>query len=996
MLFVEYFANPLILYELKRMTQCCLAHRFSGRTVQGCERKCGQQQNQEKKSEKMSEKKSESIADKKVSRRSVLKWTGALAGAAVVGGIATFGISELSKPTAPPTPPPTPPTSFKPPLSPEVQTRVDEIVKGLIDRRAGETVTRAMCGGATRAGCGSKGCAFKVHSKNGVVTGAEPDDTAHPNIGREDAVMNDTDIVKARWSLRGCPKGAQFPKWIYDPSRIIYPMKRVDFDPKGERNPQNRGMSGYVRISWDEALDMAVSELKRCKDLYGTASILQTYNTNVCNPHISRLLSNWSDAGAGAWGHCSVEPARVGGWVMFGEPPYGGSATGWGNDGASILSSKLIVMFGCAMGTTTNISNTAMFVRLARERGIPTILVEAKYVPEAETLFDQVIYIRPATNTAMMSAIAYTWFQEDTYDKDFIAKYVEPTGFQKWKDYVTGVEDGVAKTPEWAEPITAVPAETIRELARLMAKNRPKVVSYLHWGAIRKPQGENDSRIGGYLSTMLGAWGVEGGYPSFGQAGDFKGRGGFSSRYDEATMGEWGPYRVAALVRGGKWPHVVILLKDFWAGKFGDPKDPNTRKTFDRPFGGAAGWNAVKASPSDPTPSPYGVDLPKKIGIIWNWNNPSVSGNAGGLGTGVEPPPFQAYKAVDFVLMYAKRMYSSQRYADLLLPTDEVYEHEEIRATNVGFATFGYVPKLKEPEGEAKNMMWISTEIAKRLGDDVVKRFNHYYAPGKSWDDQWHDYVMEAFKGAQAKMANEKLPMPTWEEFTNGKWIGYHEYFDKPNVQMVTTTIEQGKLKTKSKKIEFYSEMLATEDPMQPHDWDDTENNEQTVMGYSLPAVGKYWPSHRHFYGDVHGTEDLIKDYPLYMFTNHSRYRMHSAYWMNPYLRGDIYTNRLWMNTADAKARGLSDGDWAYVYNENGEFALPVYITSRMTPGCVMGRYGGSYEPNGAGLDLGGNINSMMWIYDADPNFPAHTVALVQVRQYNSPYPAGQQGNEKP
>ena len=32
-------------------------------------------------------------------------------------------------------------------------------------------------------------------------------------------------------------------------------MKRVDFDPNGERNPQNRGKSGYVRISWDEALD---------------------------------------------------------------------------------------------------------------------------------------------------------------------------------------------------------------------------------------------------------------------------------------------------------------------------------------------------------------------------------------------------------------------------------------------------------------------------------------------------------------------------------------------------------------------------------------------------------------------------------------------------------------------------------------------------------------------------------------------------------------------
>ena len=40
---------------------------------------------------------------------------------------------------------------------------------------------------------------------------------------------------------------------VYSPNRVQYPLKRVDWDPKGERNPQNRGTSRYVRISWDEA-----------------------------------------------------------------------------------------------------------------------------------------------------------------------------------------------------------------------------------------------------------------------------------------------------------------------------------------------------------------------------------------------------------------------------------------------------------------------------------------------------------------------------------------------------------------------------------------------------------------------------------------------------------------------------------------------------------------------------------------------------------------------
>src|SRR5205823_2860894 len=52
------------------------------------------------------------------------------------------------------------------------------------------------------------------------------------------------------------PHGQNAKSIVYSPDRLLYPMKRVDFDPSGERNPQNRGKSGYVRISWEEALDL--------------------------------------------------------------------------------------------------------------------------------------------------------------------------------------------------------------------------------------------------------------------------------------------------------------------------------------------------------------------------------------------------------------------------------------------------------------------------------------------------------------------------------------------------------------------------------------------------------------------------------------------------------------------------------------------------------------------------------------------------------------------
>ena len=49
------------------------------------------------------------------------------------------------------------------------------------------------------------------------------------------------------------PLSLCYKKRVYSKNRIPYPMRRVDWDPNGERNPQNRGTSGYVRISWDEA-----------------------------------------------------------------------------------------------------------------------------------------------------------------------------------------------------------------------------------------------------------------------------------------------------------------------------------------------------------------------------------------------------------------------------------------------------------------------------------------------------------------------------------------------------------------------------------------------------------------------------------------------------------------------------------------------------------------------------------------------------------------------
>jgi trimethylamine-N-oxide reductase (cytochrome c) len=70
------------------------------------------------------------------------------------------------------------------------------------------------------------------------------------------------------------PLGLGYRSRVYSSNRVMYPLKRVDWDPNGERNPQNRGKSKYVRISWDEAAQIVADELRRQKEKYGPEAVL--------------------------------------------------------------------------------------------------------------------------------------------------------------------------------------------------------------------------------------------------------------------------------------------------------------------------------------------------------------------------------------------------------------------------------------------------------------------------------------------------------------------------------------------------------------------------------------------------------------------------------------------------------------------------------------------------------------------------------------------------
>ncbi len=200
---------------------------------------------------------------------------------------------------------------------------------------------------------------------------------------------------------------------------------------------------------------------------------------------------------------------------------YGTLVTG--NQRQDWLNSRYIIMWGWNPAEMRDGTNSDYFVKLARENGAKVVCIDPRHSLSAASLADEWIPIRPGTDTAMMSAMAYVMLTEDLYDANFVRTHCMgwdgsqmPAGLESaetYSDYLLGTRDGVPKTPEWAETITAVPAATIARIGREYATIKPGVL-YQGYGMQRRAYGEQVVRAGCVLAAITGNVGIPGGWTS--------------------------------------------------------------------------------------------------------------------------------------------------------------------------------------------------------------------------------------------------------------------------------------------------------------------------------------------------------------------------------------------------------------------------------------------------------------------------------------------------
>ncbi|QTA81122.1 Molybdopterin oxidoreductase [Desulfonema limicola] len=753
---------------------------------------------------------------------------------------------------------------------------------------------------------------------------------------------------------------------IYSPDRLLYPMKRVDFNPDGERNCKNRGTSGYERISWDEALDIVAKEIQRVKKEYGPGSIMNSCGSHHTWGNIGYWLSarNRFMNSIGS-SHSSHNPDSWEGW-------YWGAMHHWGNsmrNGASdtygtiedcLKECEMIVFWSSDPETTSGVYGAfegTLRRQWAKELGIKMVHIDPYYNHTAALMGGKWIAPRPDTGNAMSLAIAYVWITEDLYDKEYVRDRTK--GFEKWKDYILGKTDGIPKNPEWQEKETNVPAKDVRALAREWGTKK----TYLSpgglvgfGGACRCATGIEWARSMVCLMAMqgLGKPGINMGCLQQGAPVDtsfyFPGyaEGGMSGDLDFTGLRISMYQRMPQLPTMNTVSQVIPRLRIPEAILYGEcegyPTDPKSIEgQFKKITYPAPGYSPAK--------------LYYKYG-------------GSHFGTMADSNRYaRAYKSdnLEFVVNQSIWFEGEAKFADIILPACTNFERWDIgeTANSGGYSHHQFIQwnhriiamqhKCIEPLGESKSDYQIFLELAQKLGlgapfsegatemDWCRRLFNASDLPKVI---SWNQFVKKGYYVVPAP--KEELRDPV-----SYRWFAEGRKKDVPELAPLPADYsEQWRygLQTQSGRLEFESSSLkrfAPDDPERP----------------PLPTFIPSWEGHH--------AKELYEKYPLNLISPHPRYSFHTMFDAKDGAVNDVKDHRVlidgyyyWIlriNSRDAQIRGIKDNDLVKIFNDRGEVICAAQVTERITPGTVHSCEGSAkYDPLGEpgnSPDRGGCIN---------------------------------------
>ena len=611
-------------------------------------------------------------------------------------------------------------------------------------------------------------------------------------------------------------------------------------------------------------------------------------------------------------------------------PPLIGTTYDDGADRLSMKEADYCIMWGLNP-SWSSAGNPIYNYLQAKKAGVKFIGVDPFYNESYAVLDAEWTPCRPSMDTAMMIGVAYEMIQLDQgsgdiidydflnrctvgFDADHMPEGADPK--ENFKDYVLGTYDGVPKDAAWASALCGAEEKSIKYLAKILGKKN-KVLLYSAWGPGRNHNADN-------LPQMLMTLGAMGGH--YGQAGNCTGP------TCHTSSGNGGPSLIKA--GGAGLPAVANAIDD----NINDTELWRAVNTGKYNFVGDGG---VKQA---------GEIRDIDIHMLYHgWN--AILQSRDGMTEGIK-----AHRKVDFVVCHAHALKTEALYSDIVLPVDS--EWERCGTILSGNREVLFFPTQVTPQlYGARSDQWIVKELAKRFPDhdfstmypisEKQQFFNKLAGCKvikqdgsgeyetlititaddiKEWDVEGEP--QDGVIGLKELLAQGVYQVPRKEGDSLG-YIPYKEFREDP---------EANPRKTASGKFEIYSQTLA---------------NTINAVGWSEI---KPYPTYIRQENGYEATQDG-SEYPFQVFNPHYLRRSHTTLDNVQWLR-EAWPNPIFINTSDAKAKGIKSGDTVLITSPHGKSLRHACVTGRFTPGVVGVPHGSWVDiDEKTGIDTGGADN---------------------------------------
>ncbi|MBY7874879.1 trimethylamine-N-oxide reductase TorA [Vibrio fluvialis] len=680
---------------------------------------------------------------------------------------------------------------------------------------------------------------------------------------------------------------------IYSPSRVRYPMVRLDWLKKHKYSAETRGNNRFIRVTWDEAIDLFYRELERVQKQYGPWALHagqtgwnQTGAFHNCTAMMQRAvgmhgnyITKVGDYSTGAGQ--TIMPYVLGSTEVYAQGTswteileHSDNIILWANDPVK----NLQVGWNCE--THQSFGYLDQLKEKIAKGEVNVVSVDPVKNKTQRFLQNDHLYINPQTDVAFMLAVAHVLYTEDLYDKKFISTYC--LGFDDFIQYVLGnTKDKIERTPEWAAKICGVTPESIRDFARMLVKGRTQLL--FGWCIQRQEHGEQPYWMGAVLAAMIGQIGLPGGGISYGHhysgigvpSTGFAGPGGFPRNLDQGAKPKW---------------------------------DNNDFNGYSRTIPVARWIDAILEPGKKINHNGNTVTLPGFKMMVISGNNPWHHHQD-------RNKMKRAFQKLETVVTIDFNWTATCRFSDIVLPACTQWERNDIDSYG-SYSGKGLIAmhRLVDPMFQSRTDFEIMTELTRRFG-----RHEEFT---RGMDEM--EWLRSLYN--DCKKANEgKFEMPEfdefWEqsvlEFGEGKpWVRHADFRKDPEINALGTP--SGFIEITSRKIGRYGYEHCQEHPM----W-----FEKTERSHGGPGSDKY---------------------PFWLQSCHPDKRLHSQMCESEAFRATYAVQGrepVYINPMDAKAKGIKEGDLVRVFNGRGQLLAGAVLSDSYPRGVIRIEEGAWYGP---------------------------------------------------